>query len=814
MQRTTLSVEGMHCSSCVYRIERELKRVQGVTKAVVNFAQGKAYIDHEHVPVQHLHEAVEKAGYHVREEQQGESGKVTLRVGGMESAHCEGIIKASLNRVMGVTSVETHLPRKTVAVTYHPSQAAVHDILRAVEKAGYEAHVQEVADSHRDEHAREVTSLKMKTFFSFVFSLPVLFLAMGHLLKIPPLINDSVLNLALQFAFTTFIILLCFSFYVHGFKALFLNFMPTMDTLIALGTGAAYAYSIFVGVMVFLGKGTYAVRDAYFETAALLLMFIMLGKYLEAVAKGRTGEALKKLMKLQPKMARVMRDRKELQVPVEEVKIGDLIIVKPGDKIPVDGVVVHGYSSVDESMITGESIPIEKNVGSPVIGGTINHGGSLVFKATKIGRDTALARIIALVEEAQASKAPIQKLADKISAYFVPVVVAVGILAFGAWWILGYGFTFALTTFIAVLIIACPCALGLATPTAVMVGTGKGAEMGILIKNAEVLQTAHQVDAIIFDKTGTLTHGKPQVTNIFTVGRHDKMKVLQFAAIAEKGSEHPLGEAVVKEAETRDILIPAASAFESLPGRGVMAKYKQKQILLGTRKLMRDMKVDMTAVEDEMERLEREGKTVVIVTVGGKVEGLIAVADTLKEHAKDALNQLYEMGIDVYMITGDNARTAEAIAKELGIHSVFSEVLPGEKAEKVKALQLEGKKVAMVGDGVNDAPALMQSDIGIAMASGTDVAMESGSIVLVKDDLRDVVRAMKLSAYSMKKIKQNLFWAFFYNIVGIPVAAGVLYPLTGWLLNPVLAGIAMALSSVSVVGNALLMKRYDGLLLR
>ncbi len=809
MEKTILPVEGMHCASCVFKIERALKKVKGVKKVVVNFANQKAYVDHDGASMSDMKRAIEKAGYRVREQQTLAATKglktTVLAVSGMGSSHCEGIVSASLKKIPGVNTVATSLSKGTATVQ-HDRGVLVEHLITAVKRAGYGAQEAQ-EDSHEDVLEREAQHWKWKTLFSFLFTLPVLYVTMGHLMGLPRLPLSDPFNVVMQFLLTTCVVGLCFTFYRNGFKALLLNFMPTMDSLIAIGTGAAYVYSVVVSVMLLLGRSGFSVHDLYYETAALLLSFIVLGKYLEAVAKGRSSDAIKKLIKLQPKTALVIKNGKDVEIPVEEVVVGDQIFVKPGQRIPVDGVILRGESSVDESMMTGESIPVAKTKGSQVIGGTINKTGSFLFTATKVGKETVLAHIIQMVEEAQGSKAPIQKLADTVSMYFVPAVVLVGIIAFVVWWLLGMGFTFALTTFIAVLIIACPCALGLATPTAVMVGTGKGAEMGILIKNAEALQEAHQVDVILFDKTGTLTKGEPRVTDIYTVGRHDKKKVLQFAAMVETNSEHPLADTIVQEARAQDMLIPKVTGFHSSTGKGVEGEHKKRKIVLGTRRFMGEKKIDITAVEQELERFEHEGKTAVIVAVGGKVEGLIAIMDTLKEHAKEALNMLYGMGIDAYMITGDNRRTAEAVARELGVRSVLSEVLPEDKVKEVKRLQQEGKKVAFVGDGINDAPSLTQADIGLAIGSGTDVALESGNIVLVKDDLRDVVRAMQLSRYSMRKIKQNLFWAFFYNIVGIPIAAGVLYPFTGWLLNPVLAGAAMALSSVSVVGNALLMRK-------
>jgi Cu+-exporting ATPase len=575
-----------------------------------------------------------------------------------------------------------------------------------------------------------------------------------------------------------------------------------MDTLVSIGVGSAYLYSLYVTFAIWSGSPAYGMGNLYYEVAGFLLTFILLGKYFEAVAKGRTSEAIKKLMGLQAKTAVVVRDGQEIEVKIDEVYVGDVVVVKPGGKVPVDGTVIEGHSSVDESMVSGESIPVEKQAGDKVIGATINKTGAFKFKAEKIGKDTFLAQVIRLVEEAQGSKAPVEELADKISAVFVPAVVVIGLASFIIWMLVGQGFVFALTTFIAVLIIACPCALGLATPTAVMVGTGLGAEHGILIKNAEALQKAAQLKVIVFDKTGTLTKGEPEVTDL------TNKDLLLYAAVAEKRSEHPLAEAIVKKAQAEGINVPDPESFNSISGKGVEAKLKGETILLGNRLLMREKGIAFADKENMLNELEAQGKTVMLVAKNNSLLGLIAVADTLKQYSKEAVAELHGMGREVVMITGDNKRTGEAIAKQVGIGRVLAEVLPQDKADNIKKLQAEGKKVAMVGDGINDAPALAQADIGIAIGTGTDVAIETGEIVLVKDDLRDVVTAIDLSNYSMLKIKQNLFWAFIYNSLGIPIAAGILYPFTGFLLNPIIAGAAMAFSSVSVVTNSLLMKRF------
>jgi len=578
-----------------------------------------------------------------------------------------------------------------------------------------------------------------------------------------------------------------------------------MDTLIAMGTSAAYGYSTIITFFPSIFEET----EVFFDTAAAIITLVLIGKLLEDLAKGRASEALIKLMDLQPKMAHVIREGEETEIPVEFVEVDDIVVVRPGEKIPVDGVVVEGHSSVDESMITGESIPVEKKPEDDVIGATINKVGLLKFKATKVGSDTTLSKIIDLVEEAQLSKAPMQRLADYISARFVPSVILIAVTAFSLWYfIVNESFTFSLAILIAVLIIACPCALGIATPTAIMVGTGKGAEHGILIKGGEYLERTYKVQTIVFDKTGTLTKGEPSVTDVVSI-RFSEEEILKLASMAEKGSEHPLGEAIVKGAKAKGLEIPDAESFEAVPGQGVKAVYGGEEILLGNRKLMENNNISYKEIEEKIQTFEKEGKTVMLLTINKTIKGLIAVADTLKEHSKDAVKKLQEMGIEVIMLTGDNRRTADAIAEKLGITKVLSEVLPQDKANIIKKLQDEGKIVGMVGDGINDAPALAQSDVGIAIGSGTDVAVETGDIVLIKDDLRDVVAAIQLSKQTVRKFKQNLFWAFFYNTALIPIAAGILYPLLGILLDPIYAAAAMSSSSVTVVTNSLLLKRFN-----
>lgn len=645
------------------------------------------------------------------------------------------------------------------------------------------------------EEESESRNLGIRFILSALLSLPLLY----NMLFPPAIMNSR--TAFIQFLLATLVILLGYSFFTRGIFSLYKSRAASMDTLVALGTGAAYLYSLSVSINIWTGRQIGG--ELYYEVAAFLITFILLGKWLEALAKGRTSQAIQRLMGLSSKTAIVIREGRQTEVPIDQVVVGDVLVVKPGQKIPVDGKIIDGQSSVDESMVTGESIPVEKNPGDAVIGATINLHGTFSFTATKVGADTLLAQIIKLVEDAQGSKAPIQELADQISAVFVPAVMVVATLAFIIWFFLGMGFTFALSIFIAVLIIACPCAMGLATPTAVMVGTGIGAERGILIKSAQALQMASLIDTVVLDKTGTITRGKPQVMDVLPDASAgiSKKDILFYAGLAEKRSEHPLAEAILSETKVQGIDIPDPESFQAISGKGLEVGYQGKKILLGNRLLMSERGIDLSDCSRQIEILESQGKTVMNLVLDGRHIGCIAVADPLKDTSKMAVLTLHHMKKRVILLTGDNARTARAIAKQASVDEAIAEVLPADKVAEIIKLQEAGHKVAMVGDGINDAPALAQADLGIAIGGGTDVAIESGDIVLVKDDLRDVAVAMDLSRYTMRKIRQNLFWAFFYNSVGIPLAA--------WgFLNPIIAGAAMAASSVSVVSNSLLMRRY------
>ena len=807
LEKATLKITGMHCASCAVAIEESLSKVEGVSKATVNFATEKAYVEYNPAAAtpQKLEEAVKEAGYGVLKE---EAQTLNLTVIGMDNPHCLGTVEAALKGVRGIISSQLTMNEKA-RIVFDPSLTTKEIIKKAIKDSGYTPVEETTVDREKAARQREIRILRIRFFVSLVFAIPLLYFAMGPTVKLPQPSIPAWSMALLLLLLTTPIVVAGYQFYTVGLRAVIKSRHANMDTLIALGTGTAYLYSLAISILIWTGNPDYGMEDLYFEVAGLLIVFILLGRMLEALAKGRTSESIRKLLELQPKTALVIRDNKELEIPVEEVLVGDTVIVKPGGRVPVDGKVIEGSSSVDQSLLTGESVPVEKNVGDEVIGGTMNKSGWLKFKATKVGSDTALAQIVRLVEEAQGSKAPVQRLADTVSAYFVPAVLAIAVITFLAWYLSGSELSFALTTFIAVIIIACPCALGLATPTAIMVGTGKGAENGILIRDAATLERACQVDTIVFDKTGTLTRGKPVVTDVIPLSNPPSAdEILKLAAAAEKRSEHHLSDAIVSKAEEKKIAIPEIESFTAIPGKGVEARYNKTAILVGNRKLFTEKGTEIKTAEDRIAQLESQGKTVVLVGLEGKLIGLIAIADTPKDFAPETVSLLKAQGKQVVMITGDNRRAAESIAHILGIDRVLAEVLPEDKANAIKRLQEQGERVAMVGDGINDAPALVKADVGIAIGSGTDIAIESGGIVLVKDDLRDVSRTLELSCYTMRKIKQNLFWAFFYNVVSIPIAAGVLYPFNGFLLNPIIAGAAMAFSSVSVVTNSLSMRRY------
>lgn len=817
MKTEQLKITGMTCAACAKAVEKAVVKLEGISKASVNFATEKLHLEYDDAKVstELIKTAVEKAGYHALEETG--TKEITMAVSGMTCAACARTIEKAVGKLEGVESGTVNFATEKATIQYDPARIRLSEIKDAIAKAGYkalDAQVGSKTDEDRLRKQKEIRTLWTKFIVSGVFSIPLLYIAMVPMISFVNLPFPGGLDpmqyplmYALVELFLVIPVLIAGNkFYSVGFRAI-IRRSPNMDSLIAMGTSAAVLYSIYSTFRIAEGEFGH-VEDLYFETAGVIITLILLGKSLEAVSKGKTSEAIKKLMGLAPKTAIVIQDGKEILMPIEEVEVGDILLVKPGEKIPVDGEVLEGSSSVDESMLTGESIPVEKKAGDKVIGASINKNGLLKFKATKVGSDTALAQIVKLVEDAQGSKAPIAQMADIVSGYFVPIVFAIAIISALAWYISGQGEVFALTIFISVLVIACPCALGLATPTAIMVGTGKGAENGVLIKGGEALESTHKIKTIVFDKTGTITEGRPEVTDVIITELIDREKLLQIAASAEKGSEHPLGEAIVRGAEKENLSIIKIDRFNNIPGHGIEVELDGKTVYLGNRKLMLNKEVDLTSLESESDRLASEGKTPMYISFGNQLAGIIAVADIVKESSAAAIKKLHQMGIEVAMITGDNRRTAEAIAKEVGIDRVLAEVLPEDKANEVKKLQAEGKKVAMVGDGINDAPALAQADIGIAIGSGTDVAMESADIVLMRSDLMDVPTAIQLSKSTIRNIKQNLFWAFAYNIAGIPVAAGILYALGGPRLNPILAAAAMSLSSVSVLTNALRLKRF------
>ncbi|GIX47182.1 MAG: haloacid dehalogenase [Candidatus Tectimicrobiota bacterium] len=806
-RRLDLPIGGMRCASCAAHIEKALQALPGVQAAQVNFATQRATVqfDPTAVSVAQLAEAIAALGYQVAGEQ------VTIPIGGMRCASCAAHIERALRGVEGVIAAAVNFGTQTATVTYLPGVVEVAALRRAIAEAGYEP--LEVAESEagldREQQARaaEIRTLKRKFLTSVALTFPIFLGALGAYVSwVPRWLQSPWLQLLLA---TPVQFWVGFPFY-QGFWRALKHKTADMNTLIAIGTSAAYAYSLAVtlapGLFARLGLGTHV----YYDTAAIIITLIILGRLLEARARGQTSAAIRKLMGLRAKTARVLRDGQEVDLPVEAVQIGDLVRVRPGEKIPVDGVIVEGHSAIDESMLTGESLPVDKGPGDEVFGATLNKTGSFTLRATRVGKETVLAQIIKLVEEAQGSKAPIQRLADYVASIFVPAVLAIAVVTFGVWALFGPppALTFALLNFVAVLIIACPCALGLATPTAIMVGTGKGAEHGVLFRNAASLERAHKLQAIIFDKTGTLTQGKPALTDVVPHNGFTAEEVLRLAAAAERGSEHPLGEAVVEAAKAQGLALAEAQDFAALPGQGLRARVDAHTVLVGSERLLREAQVPLGKLEEAAQRLAEEGKTPVYVAVDGRAAGLLAIADTLKPYAREAVRALRAMGLEVLMLTGDNRRTAEAIGRQLGLDRVLAEVLPQDKTNQVKRLQAEGKLVGMVGDGINDAPALAQADVGIAIGTGTDIAMEAADITLVSGDVRGVVTAMQLSRRTMRVIKQNLFWAFIYNILGIPIAAGVLYPVAGLLLNPAIAAAAMAMSSVSVVSNSLRLRRF------
>jgi len=787
VKKATIDVLGMTCAACSARVEKALNKQKGVVDASVNLLQQKASVEYnsDEINIDELVKAIEKTGYEVPTDQR------TLLIEGMTCAACSARVEKALSKIDGVIRSNVNLSTNKALVQFYSGSVSDETLIKAVEKAGYKAQVEYERNIDREKELREkeIKSLKTSFIISLIFTIPLFSAMFFHMAGIHNILTNGYFQLLLA---TPVQFIVGYRFYKGAYKSL-RGGGANMDVLVAMGTSAAYFYSLY-NLLV-------GVHEYYFEASAVIITLILLGKTFEAIAKGRTSEAIKKLMGLQPKTARVIKDGIEKDIPIEEVQIEDIIVVRPGERVPVDGVIIEGNSSIDESMITGESIPVDKSVGDEVIGATINKFGSFKFQATKVGKDTVLSQIVKMVEEAQGSKAPVQRLADKISGIFVPIVIGIALVTFLIYYLVVGDFNIGLINAVAVLVIACPCALGLATPTAIMVGTGKGAENGILFKSGEHLERAHEMKAIVFDKTGTITKGEPEVTDIIPVGNMDRDELLKLAATVEKTSEHPLGQAIVKKAEENLLMIEKAEEFTAIPGKGIKAGFGNKTIYVGNRRLMEEENMDVKSLEERLSQLEEEGKTAMIVAVDGNIEGIIAVADRIKDSSKEAIEKLIKMGLEVYMITGDNERTARAIGEQVGIENILAEVLPENKAEVVESIKAKGKKVGMVGDGINDAPALAAADVGFAIGTGTDVAIEAADVTLMRGDLMSIVTAIRLSHRTMRAIKQNLFWAFFYNTIGIPFAA------LGFL-NPMIAGAAMAFSSVSVVTNSLRLRKF------
>ncbi|MBI2099623.1 heavy metal translocating P-type ATPase [Candidatus Uhrbacteria bacterium] len=813
MKTSTFKVKGMHCASCVLTIERAIKRIKGVEKASVNLPAEKATITYDPVAAapDDFIRAVKDVGYELilpkeieaPEEQKG-AATITMKILGMDSPHCASIVERAVKTLPGVIKADLDFSNQRAVFAIDAAKVSVSKVEKVITDAGYKPIREDsgalLAAKIEEEKNKSERETKRKIIVGLFLSAAIV---LGSYFASIPFLSKPIVLLLLAAPVQFWVGAQFYS----GLRLVWKYRTADMNTLVAVGTLAAFGFSLVATLApeIFTSRGLEA--GLYYDVAAVIITFILLGKYLETRARGRASQAIKKLMGLSPKTARKIVNGEDIEVALEQVQAGDILRVRPGDKIPVDGVILEGHSSIDESMVTGESMPVSKNSGDEVIGATVNKYGSFTMRATKVGKDTVLSQIVKMVEDAQGSKAPIQKLADIIAAYFVPAVFAVAAATFIVWMVYGPkpALAFALTNFVAVLIIACPCALGLATPIGMMVGIGKGAELGVLIKDSEALELAHKIKAVVLDKTGTLTVGKPSVTDIVD---DNPREILRLAASAESGSEHPLGRAIVERAKAEQIELANFSDFEAASGAGIRAAVDGRKILIGTRKLMHGENIQHEAWEEKIRQLEEEGKTTVLVSLDGRVRGIIAIADTLKPEAKEAVASLKKLGLEVIMITGDNERTARAIAKEVGIDRVMAEVKPEHKAEEVKKLQATGVRVAMVGDGINDAPALTAADVGIAMGAGTDIAMEAADVTLMRSNLLSIVDAIALSKATIRNVKQNLFWAFFYNVALIPVAAGVLYPFFKILLNPILAAAAMALSSLTVVGNALRLRRF------
>ena len=817
MKESTYNVTGMTCSACSAAVSRAVNKLDGVNTADVNLATETLRVsyDESKLDFNAIKAAVERAGYGLVEPQALK--RAELGVDGMTCASCSSAVERALRKLDGVEEPSVNLATNRAAFSYDPTKVKLAQVREAITKAGYtplDLASEDTRDAEQEKREKALRLMRLRLIVAIVFAAPILYIAMAHMfptlgVPLPAFMNPHVFPLTfalVQLVLTIPVLIAGGRFFRVGFKTL-LKGSPNMDTLVAIGTGSAFLYGVYATVLIYLGQFGFA-QHLYFESAAVVITLVMLGKYLEAVSKSKTSEAIKKLMNLKPKTAVVVKDGVELTVSLDEVAVGDVVLVRPGAAIPVDGTVLDGASSVDESMLTGESLPVEKQPGSPVTGGSINGEGLLRFTVTRVGEDTALSKIIHLVEEAQGRKAPIAKLADVISGYFVPAVLGIAVLSAIVWALVGKDFNFVLNIFVTVLVIACPCALGLATPTAIMVGTGKGAELGVLIKGGEALETTHSINAVVLDKTGTITQGKPELTDIVRYSGDDEASVLALSASAERGSEHPIARAIVSTAQDKNLSLAEPEQFRAIPGRGIEATVSGHRILAGSAKLLRENNVDLSRSVSDAVALSNAGKTLMYISKDDSLYALMAAADAVKPTSRRAIEQLKSLGIEVYMLTGDNASTASAVAASVGIDHVLSDVLPDGKASEVQKLQSQGKRVAMVGDGINDAPALVQADVGMAIGTGTDVAVESADVVLMRGDLSAVSAAIALSRATIRNIRQNLFWAFAYNVVGIPFAAGVFFAFGGPLLTPVFAGAAMALSSVSVVSNALRLKRF------
>ncbi|UCF64911.1 MAG: copper-translocating P-type ATPase [bacterium] len=802
----SLPVVGMSCAACAVKIEKSLSKVRGVQHVSVNYAAQQALVevDEDSAPFSEIVQSVKSAGYDVR------TVKSTLKIEGMHCASCVGRVEKALQKLPGVLDATVNLNLEEASVRYVPELVSLSDMKATVREIGYQV-VEEpevsISDWDKIQKQKSYNILRKKLIFASILTLPVLILSMFPQLPLFREISQQMLWIILLILTTPVVLFSGRQFYTSAWKT-FRHLTADMNTLIAIGTGSAYIYSILNTILPTMFPQE--LRHVYYDTAAVIITLILFGRLLEARAKGKTSEAIKRLLGLQPKTARVIRDHQEVDIPIQEVHVGDVLRVRPGEKIPVDGLIQEGRSVIDESMISGEPIPVAKDPGDSVIGGTVNKTGSFLFIASRVGKNTVLAQIVKLVQNAQSSKAPIQRLADIIAGYFVPVVILIAIVTLLIWLIFGPApqLTYALITFITVLIIACPCALGLATPTSIMVGTGRGAELGILIKSAESLETAHKITSVIFDKTGTLSIGKPAVTDLVPVNGYTENELLSLAASLEKTSEHPLAEAILKKAEERQLALSAVQDFQAIPGLGIKGTINGNKVIIGNEKLIQEQHVDFSEVDQVQTKLLDHAKSVIFVAVGKNIAGIIAVADLLKPESESAVRRLRKAGLKTYMITGDNPKVARIIAEQLGIDEYYAEVLPDQKAQYVKQLQEKGEVVAMVGDGINDAPALAQANVGIAIGTGTDIAIEASDITLIRGDLNGVAVALELSIATIRNIKQNLFGSFFYNSLGIPVAAGILYPFFGILLSPMIAAAAMAASSVTVVSNALRLKRF------